>query len=105
MADFKSSYARLARLFKKSRDKWKNKAIERHKEIRALKVKIRDLETSRSHWKTQAKSKNRLQTPNDESSNETLDENKSTEEDALSHELVKVEDDEQFAPHNHKYSL
>jgi hypothetical protein len=34
MANFKSSYARLARLFKKSRDKWKDKAIERHKEIR-----------------------------------------------------------------------
>ena len=104
MADLKSSYARLARLFKKSRDKWRNKAIERHKEIRALEVKIRDLETSRARWKARAKSQSRLQTPNDEPSNNTLDKNKSTEEDAPPDELVKVEDDEQFAPHNHHYS-
>ncbi|ESQ14405.1 MAG: hypothetical protein N838_24090 [Thiohalocapsa sp. PB-PSB1] len=52
---FKSSYSRLARLFKKSRDEWRAKAIARQKENRLLKLKIRDLELSRARWKEKAK--------------------------------------------------
>ena len=51
---FKSSYSRLARLFEKSRDEWRAKAIARRQEIRLLELKIRDLETSRAKWKEKA---------------------------------------------------
>jgi hypothetical protein len=50
----KSSYSRLARLFKASRDKWRAKAIERRKENRLLELRIRDLEISRAKWKERA---------------------------------------------------
>ena len=51
---FKSSYSRLARLFEKSRDEWRAKAIARRQAIRLLELKIRDLETSRAKWKEKA---------------------------------------------------
>ncbi len=51
---FKSSYSRLARVFKESRDHWREKAIDRRKEIRLLELKIRDLEISRGKWKEKA---------------------------------------------------
>ena len=50
----KSSYSRLARLFKKSRDEWRTKAIARRKENRLLELKVRDLEISRAKWKEKA---------------------------------------------------
>jgi phage shock protein A len=50
----KSSYSRLARLFKKSRDAWRAKAIARRKENRLLELRIRDLEVSREKWKEKA---------------------------------------------------
>jgi len=43
---YKSSEKRLAKWFEKSRDSWKEKAMLRQKELRALEVKIRDLENS-----------------------------------------------------------
>jgi len=52
--EFKSTYSRLARLFKESRDQWRRKAIERRKENRLLELKIRDLEISRAKWKEKA---------------------------------------------------
>lgn len=55
MKDFKSSANRLVEFFQSSRDKWKKRATDRHKENRALKVKIRDLENSRKKWKDKAK--------------------------------------------------
>ena len=55
MDSFKSSDNRLVNFFKSSRDKWKQKAIDRHKEIRALEVKVRDLKTSREKWKNKSK--------------------------------------------------
>ena len=91
LTDFKRSYARLARLLGKSREKWKNKAIERHKTIRTLKVKVRDLEKSRAQWKARA-----LNQKETELSTVTSE---STED------IVTVEDDERSAPHNHQYSL
>ncbi len=51
MDSFKSSSNRLVHFFKSSRDKWKQKAIACHKEIRALKIKVRDLQESRNNWK------------------------------------------------------
>jgi hypothetical protein len=51
---FKSPAARLARLFKTSRDAWKAKALERQQRLRAAQVKIRDLEHSRACWKARA---------------------------------------------------
>ena len=51
---FKSSFSRLARLFAKSRDEWRTKAIARRRENRLLELKIRDLEISRAKWKEKA---------------------------------------------------
>jgi hypothetical protein len=44
----------LVRLFRKSREKWKARALERQQRIRALEVKVRDLEESRARWKAKA---------------------------------------------------
>jgi len=55
MRGYKSSAGRLARLFKHSRDAWKEKAIERQKRLRALGIKVRDLIQSRERWKAKAK--------------------------------------------------
>jgi hypothetical protein len=54
MEEFKSPIERLARLFRKGRDDWREKAIERQKEIRGLEIKIRDLLKSRENWKERA---------------------------------------------------
>ena len=51
MEQYKSSEKRLAKWFGESRDSWKEKALLRQKELRALEVKIRDLENSRGKWK------------------------------------------------------
>lgn len=53
--NFKSSNNRLVNFFKSSRDKWKQKAMGRHKEVRALKIKVRDLQESRDNWKNKSK--------------------------------------------------
>lgn len=55
MQEFKSPSSRLARLFHKSRDKWKQRALEKQKKLRALEIKVRDLSTSRDYWKNRAK--------------------------------------------------
>lgn len=54
MEEFKSPVSRLARLFKKSRDAWKAKALEKQRRLRAVQVKVRDLEHSREQWKKRA---------------------------------------------------
>ena len=54
MSEFKSAPSRLARLFRASRDKWKEKAIEKQRKLRALEVKVRDLSGSREYWKNRA---------------------------------------------------
>jgi hypothetical protein len=54
MQGFKSSVERLARLFKKSRDRWKAKALERQRRIRALEVPHRHLQQSRADWRARA---------------------------------------------------
>ena len=55
MKGYKSSLSRLVRYFKQSRDKWKKRAKERQKKVRALETKVRDLSRSRAHWKQTAK--------------------------------------------------
>jgi chromosome segregation ATPase len=52
---FQSSYARQARLFYHSRELWRQRAAEKQREIRALRVKVRDLAASREHWKGEAR--------------------------------------------------
>lgn len=59
MKNYKSSASRLARLFKKSRDDWKERARQKQKKIRDLEVKVRDLEKSREQWKEKAKAAQR----------------------------------------------
>jgi hypothetical protein len=52
--EFRSPKRCLARSFRLSRDRWKAKAAERLQQIKALKVKVRDLEVSRELWKAKA---------------------------------------------------
>ena len=54
MDTFKTPVARLSRLFQKSRDAWKAKALDKQRRLRAAQVKIRDLEASRAYWKDRA---------------------------------------------------
>jgi hypothetical protein len=44
MQEFKSPVTRLARLFKKGRDNWKEKALEKQTLVRNLEIKVRDLQ-------------------------------------------------------------
>jgi hypothetical protein len=46
MQEFKSSAIGLARLFKKGRDNWKEKALEKQALVRSLEIKVRDLTNS-----------------------------------------------------------
>lgn len=54
MQKFKSPVVRLARLFQKSRDNWKEKALEKQALVRSLEIKVRDLLNSRENWKARA---------------------------------------------------
>jgi len=65
MQEFKSPSSRLARLFHKGRDNWRQRALEKQKKLRALEIKLRDLSTSRDYWKNRAKiAEEKLQTAN-----------------------------------------
>ena len=54
MNDLKTPVSRLLRVFRDARDRWRTKALERQKRLRAAQVRIRDLEYSRAYWKTRA---------------------------------------------------
>ncbi|BDA70284.1 hypothetical protein CAL7716_044500 [Calothrix sp. PCC 7716] len=54
MNEFKSPVSRLVRLFKRSRDNWKEKALDKQERLRALEIKVRDLSLSRENWKKRA---------------------------------------------------
>jgi hypothetical protein len=54
MNDLKTPASRLLRLFRDARDRWRAKALERQKRLRAAQVRIRDLEHSRAYWKARA---------------------------------------------------
>jgi len=52
--EFKSSPARVVSLLTRSRQKWKQRVADKQREIRWLRVKVRDLEISRDTWKQKA---------------------------------------------------
>jgi hypothetical protein len=52
---YRSSYARQARLFYHSRELGRQRAAEKQQQIRALRIKVRDLAASREHWKEHAR--------------------------------------------------
>jgi hypothetical protein len=54
MNDPKTPVSRLLRLLRSARERWKAKALERQKRLRAAQVRIRDLEHSRAYWKERA---------------------------------------------------
>ena len=51
---FKSSSARLARLFRRSRDLWKQRAADKQRTIKRLRITVRDVTDSRAYWKAKA---------------------------------------------------
>jgi hypothetical protein len=48
---YRSSPARLARLFRRSRDTWKDRAADKQATIKKMRITVRDLTASRDHWK------------------------------------------------------
>lgn len=55
MKEYKSSYSRLAKLFEKSRDRWKDRSKRKQKQLKYQAIKIRDIEQSREKWKNKSK--------------------------------------------------
>jgi arginyl-tRNA--protein-N-Asp/Glu arginylyltransferase len=53
--EFKSTPARLARLFRRSRDIWKRRAADKQCALKKLRITVRDLSDSREHWKAIAR--------------------------------------------------
>jgi hypothetical protein len=51
---FPKDYARQARLFRQSRERWKQRCAAKQDEIRYLRIRLRDLEASRARWKQAA---------------------------------------------------
>lgn len=51
---YSSPAHKLLAFFRKSRDQWKTKALERHREIRRLEKRLVEVETSRANWKAKA---------------------------------------------------
>src|SRR5213596_2613004 len=47
----KSSPARLAWLFRRSRDTWKQRAADKQRALKQLRITVRDVSESRDHWK------------------------------------------------------
>jgi hypothetical protein len=54
LAEFKSAPARVVLMLTRSREKWKRRVAAKQREIRRLRVKVRDLEVSRASWKRRA---------------------------------------------------
>jgi hypothetical protein len=50
-SEYKSTAARLARLFRRSRDNWKQRAAQKQRTVKKLRITIRDVSDSRDHWK------------------------------------------------------
>jgi hypothetical protein len=53
--EFKSSPARLARVFRRSRDTWKQRAADKQRALKKLRITVRDLTDSRDRWKATAR--------------------------------------------------
>lgn len=54
LAEFQSTPARVVSRLTRSRAKWKERVAAKQREIRRLRVKVRDLERSRDAWKQKA---------------------------------------------------
>jgi len=52
---YREDYTRQARLYRQSRERWKQRCADKQEEIRYLRVRIRDLEASRERWKQAAR--------------------------------------------------
>ncbi len=55
MTNYKSDSSRLARLFRKSRDLWKERSNEKQTQLKLKDNTIRDLKISRKNWKNKSK--------------------------------------------------
>jgi hypothetical protein len=53
--EFKSSPARLARLFRHSRDAWKQRAADKQRSLKKMRITVRDLSASRDRWRQVAR--------------------------------------------------
>jgi hypothetical protein len=49
---YKSAPHQLVRFFRQSRDQWRQRAKQYHGTLRALEIRVRDLEASRAHWRS-----------------------------------------------------
>jgi hypothetical protein len=52
--EFKCPPARLARVFRKSRDTWKQRAADKQRTLKKMRITVRDLCASREHWRAVA---------------------------------------------------
>jgi hypothetical protein len=53
--EYKSSPARLVRFFRHSRDTWKQRAADKQRALKKVRITVRDLSNSRAHWKSIAR--------------------------------------------------
>jgi len=53
--EFKCPPTRLARLFRKSRDAWKQRAADKQRVLKKMRITVRDLSASRDHWRQVAR--------------------------------------------------
>jgi hypothetical protein len=51
---YKSPLKKLVKFFEESRDKWKEKYVEKSKELKRVTNRIYDLEIRKEHWKKRA---------------------------------------------------
>src|SRR5215218_8862523 len=54
-SEYKSRPARLARVFRRSRDTWKRRAAAKQRALKKLRITVRDLSDSRDRWKALAR--------------------------------------------------
>jgi hypothetical protein len=66
LAEFKSAPARVVLMLTRSREKWKQRVAAKQREIRRLRVKVRDLEASREYWKRRASANAAAADPSEE---------------------------------------
>jgi hypothetical protein len=53
--EFQCPPARLARLFRKSRDAWKQRAADKQRSLKKMRITVRDLSASRDRWREVAR--------------------------------------------------
>ncbi len=104
MENYKSSIDRLARLFKKSRDIWKQRSLEKQARIKSLEIKVRDLSKSREQWKSRAKAAESQFSPSDTANSTELslpiDEEKPR---VLTGQFIPAEECSTLRPVKHQY--